>query len=32
MLRPLLSSSDNGQSMEIYPKDMNHAPSVVILS
>ena len=29
MLRQLLSSSDNGQSMVIYPKDINHNPSVV---
>ena len=31
MLRQLSSSHDNGQSMVIYPKDMNHAPSVVIV-
>ena len=31
MLRQLLSSSDNGQSMVVYPEDMNHAPSVVII-
>ena len=31
MLRQLLSSSDNGQSMVIYPYDMNHAKSVVIV-
>ena len=31
MLRQLLSSSDNGQSMEIYPLGMNHAPSLVIV-
>ena len=31
MLRQLLSSSDNGQSMVIYPLGMNHAPSVVIV-
>ena len=31
MLRQLLSSSDNGQSMVIYPEGMNHAPSVVIV-
>ena len=29
MLRKLLSSSDNGQSMVIYPLDMNRAPSVL---
>ena len=29
MLRQLSSSSDNGQSMVIYPLGMNHAPSVV---
>ena len=29
MLRQLLSSSDNGQSMVIYPYGMNHAPSLV---
>ena len=29
MLRQLLSSSDNGQSMQIYPLDINHNPSVV---
>ena len=32
MLLQLLTSSDNGQSMVIYPKGMNHAPSVVIVS
>ena len=32
MLRQLLSSSDNGQSIVIYPSGMNHAPSVVIVS
>ena len=32
MLRQFLSSSDNGQSMVIYPLSMNHAPSVVIVS
>ena len=32
MLRQLLLSSDNGQSMVIYPLGMNHAPSVVIVS
>ena len=32
MLRQLLSSSDNGQSMVIYPLGMNHAPSVVTSS
>ena len=32
MHRQLLSSSDNGQSMAIYPKGMNHALSVVIVS
>ena len=32
MLRQLLSSSDNGQSMVIYPLGMDHAPSVVIVS
>ena len=32
MLRQLLSSSDNGQSMVIYPSGMNHAPSVVTSS
>ena len=32
MLRPLISSSDNGQSIVIYPLGMNHAPSVVIVS
>ena len=31
MLRQLLSSSDNGESMVMYPLDMNHAPSVVII-
>ena len=31
MLRQLLSSSDNGQSMVIYPLGMNYAPSVVII-
>ena len=31
MLRQLLSSHDNCQSMVIYPYDMNHAPSVVIV-
>ena len=31
MLRHLLSSSDNGQSMVIYPLGMNHAPSVAIV-
>ena len=31
MLRQLLSSSDNGQSMFKYPEGMNHAPSVVIV-
>ena len=31
MLRQLLSSSDNGQSMVIYPKGMNQAPSIVII-
>ena len=31
MLRQLLSSSDNGQSTVIYPYDINHAPSVVIV-
>ena len=29
MVSQLLSSHDNGQSMVIYPKGMNHAPSVV---
>ena len=29
MVRQLLSSHDNGQSMVIYPYGMNHAPSVV---
>ena len=29
MVRHLLSSHDNGQSMVIYPKGMNHVPSVV---
>ena len=32
MLRQLSSSSDNGQSMVIYPLGMNHAPSLVIVS
>ena len=32
MLRHFLSSSDNGQSMVIYPLGMNHAPSVVFVS
>ena len=32
MLRQLSSSHDNGQSMVIYPLDMNHAPSIVIVS
>ena len=32
MLRQLLSSSDNSQSIVIYPSGMNHAPSVVIVS
>ena len=32
MLRQLLSSSDNGQSTVIYPKGMNHGPSLVIIS
>ena len=32
MLRQLLSSSDNGQSMVIYLLGMNHAPSLVIFS
>ena len=31
MLRQLLSSSDNGQSMVIYPLGMNHASSFVII-
>ena len=31
MLRQLLSFHDNGQGMVIYPKGMNHAPSVVIV-
>ena len=31
MLRLLLSSTDNGQSMVVYPLGMNHAPSVVIV-
>ena len=31
MLRQLLSSHDNCQSMVIYPYDINHAPSVVIV-
>ena len=31
MLHQLLSSSDNGQSMVIYPLSMNHAPSLVIV-
>ena len=31
MLRQLLSSSDNGQSMVIYPLGMNNAPLVVIV-
>ena len=29
MVRQLLSSHDNGQSMVTYPLGMNHAPSVV---
>ena len=32
MDRQLLSSSDNGQSMVIYPLGMKHAPSVIIVS
>ena len=32
MLRQLLSSSDNGQSMVIYPSGMNHALSFFIVS
>ena len=32
MLRQLLSSSDNGQSMVIYPEGMKHAPTVVIVT
>ena len=32
MLRQLLLSSDNGQSMVKYPYGMNHGPSVVIVS
>ena len=32
MLHQLSSSQDNGESMEIYPFGMNHAPSVVIFS
>ena len=32
MLRQLLSSHDNGQSMVIYHSCMKHAPSVVIVS
>ena len=32
MLRQLLSSHDNGQSMVIYHSCMNRAPSVVIVS
>ena len=31
MLRQLLSFSDSGQSMVIYPLGMNHAPLVVII-
>ena len=31
MVRQLSSSSDNGQSMDIYPYGMNHAPSLVIV-
>ena len=31
MLRQLLASSDNDQSMVIYPLGMNFAPSVVII-
>ena len=32
MLRQLSSSHDNGQSMVIYPKGMNNAPSVDMVS
>ena len=31
MLRQLLSSHDNGQSMVLYPLGMKHAPTVVIV-
>ena len=31
MLRQLLSSHDNGQSMVIYTLGMTHTPSVVIV-
>ena len=32
MLRQLLSSHDNGQSMVLYPLGMKHAPTVVIVT
>ena len=32
MLRQLLSSHENGQSMVIHPEGMNHAPTVVIVT
>ena len=32
MLRQLLSSSDNGQSMVIHPEGMKHDPKVDIVS
>ena len=31
MLRQLLSSHDNGQSMVIHPEGMTHAPTVDIV-